>query len=359
MKASIKKKILITPLNWGLGHATRCIPIINVLIEQGFTPIIASDGEALLLLKKEFPKLKSYELPSYNITYSNNPKFFLSHFLLKTPYFFKTLKAENKEIQRIVAKENIVGIISDNRFGCYHPKIKSVYITHQLEVLSGFWTFFTTKLHQKIIQNFDECWIPDDKNHSFSGELSKGYLPKVKTKFIGILSRFRPQELNIKYNYLILASGPEPERLRFEKLMLNIFNNTSKKVLLVQGNIEKNQKVKRQNSIDIFNFMTQNQLQQSISESNIIIARSGYSTIMDLSVMGKKAFFIPTPGQTEQLYLAKYFESKRIAPFTLQHQFKITDLKKVALYTGFTKVASKSQKKLEKALEIFKVPFLR
>jgi predicted glycosyltransferase len=352
-----KNKILIAPLNWGLGHTTRCIPIINTLIKQGFTPLIASDGAALLLLQKEFPKLKSYKLPSYNITYPKNSKFFLSHFLFKIPHFFKTLKAENKVIRKIIAKENIVGIISDNRFGCYHASIKSVYITHQLQVLSGFWTPITSKIHQKVIQKFDACWVPDDVNNTYSGALSKVNSLKIKIQFIGLLSRFKHQKAIIKYDYLILISGPEPERSRFEKQMINTFKNTSKKTLLVQGKVTSYQKIKHQNSIDIFNYMTQNQLQQSIAESNVVIARSGYSTIMDLAKMGKKAFFIPTPGQTEQLYLAKYFESKKIAPFALHHQFKISDLNKIDLYSGFI-ADTNTLEKIEEALEIFKEPFL-
>jgi len=353
MEKSHKNKILIASLNWGLGHATRCIPIINILIKQGFTPLIASDGAALLLLQKEFPKLKSYKLPSYNITYPKNSKFFLSHFLFKIPHFFKTLKAENKVIRKIIAKENIVGIISDNRFGCYHASIKSVYITHQLQVLSGFWTPITSKIHQKVIQKFDVCWVPDDVNNTYSGALSKVNSLKIKIQFIGLLSRFKHQKAIIKYDYLILISGPEPERSRFENLMINTFKNTSKKVLLVRGKVEANQKIRRQNGIDIFNFMTQNQLQQSIAESNIVIARSGYSTIMDLAKMGKKAFFIPTPGQTEQLYLAKHLERQKVASFALQHQFKEEDLQKVNLYNGF-KIEINSSEKIEKALAIFK-----
>jgi glycosyl transferase family 28 len=358
MEKPNKKKILITPLNWGLGHATRCIPIINALIKNNFTPIIASDGEALLLLQKEFPKLISYELPSYNITYPQYSKLFLTHFLFKIPHFFKTLKAENKAIQKIVVSENIVGIISDNRFGCYHPNIKSVYITHQLRVLSGMFTFLTSKMHQKTLQNFDACWVPDDANHTFSGTLSKVSLPNIRTKYMGILSRFKYQKIAIKYDYLILVSGPEPERSRFENLMIDTFKNTSKKVLLVQGKIDSHQKINRQNSIDIYNYMTQNQLQQSISESNVIIARSGYSTVMDLAVMGKKAFFIPTPSQTEQLYLAMNLERQKVAPFALQHQFKKEALHKVDFYNGFTTEANTSEK-IEEALAVFKEPFLR
>ncbi|MFK5889548.1 MAG: glycosyltransferase [Flavobacteriaceae bacterium] len=353
MEKPYKKKVLITPLNWGLGHATRCIPIINALIKSNFIPIIASDGEALTLLQKEFPKLKFFKLPSYNITYPRNSKFFLIHFLLKILHFRKIFKTENRLVKDIVKAENIVGIVSDNRFGCYHPDIKSVYITHQLKVLAGLFTFLTSKIHQKIIKNFDTCWVPDDENHTYSGELSKVSLHKIKINYLGVLSRFKYQEATLKYDYLILISGPEPERSRLENLMINTFKNTSKKVLLVQGKVETNQKIRCQNDIDIFNYMTQNQLQQTIAESKVVIARSGYSTVMDLAVMGRKAFFIPTPGQTEQLYLAKNLERQKVAPFAFQHQFKLTDLEILEKYLGFKKHPV-SKKDLEESLEIFK-----
>jgi len=353
MEQPDNNKILIAPLNWGLGHATRCIPIIKALIKNNFTPIIASDGAALDLLKKEFPNLKNYELPSYNITYPRYSNLFLIHFFIKIPHFYKTFKAENKAIQNISKVENIKGIISDNRFGCYHSKIKSVYITHQLRVLSGLLTFLTSKIHQKIIQNYDVCWVPDDISHTFSGRLSKVSLSNVKTVYLGLLSRFKSLNTTIKYNFLILISGPEPERYRFEALMRKTFKNTPQKVILIQGKIEQQQSTKRVDNIEIVNFMTGIQLQQTIAESNIIIARSGYSTIMDLAVMGKKAFFIPTPGQREQLYMAQNLKRQKIATFALQHQFKKENLNKIEYYNGFESTPI-SEEIINKALAVFK-----
>ena len=156
-----KKNILVAPLNWGIGHPTRCIPIINKLIDLDFNPIIASDGEALQLLQKEFPKLKSIELPSYNIKYPKNGVFLKWKLIFNTPRFLKTIKREEKCVEKLIESENLFGIISDNRFGVRSDKIPSVFITHQLNVLSGKTTFLSSKIHQKIINKFNECWIPD------------------------------------------------------------------------------------------------------------------------------------------------------------------------------------------------------
>ena len=175
-KQKLSKKVIVAPLNWGLGHASRCIPMIQALLQNNFTPIIASDGKAFEFLQKEFPQLIFLELPSYGISYAKNLKWRL---FLQLPKIFSVVKKEKKVIARFLEKnKDVVGIISDNRFGVRNSKISSVYITHQLNVLSGITTFFTSKIHQSIIKKFDECWIPDTADSEFSGKLSS--LKKVK-----------------------------------------------------------------------------------------------------------------------------------------------------------------------------------
>ncbi len=156
-----KKRILVAPLNWGLGHATRCIPIINELLDQGFETVIASDGDALKLLKKEFPHLEHHELPGYNIQYSRKRILFKLKLLLQVPRIIATIRRENLITRELIRKYNISGIISDNRWGVRSSKIPSVFVTHQLKVLSGTSTTLSSKLQQTYIRKFTECWVPD------------------------------------------------------------------------------------------------------------------------------------------------------------------------------------------------------
>jgi hypothetical protein len=201
------KKIIIAPLNWGLGHAARCVPIIKELQKSNFTPIIASDGTALQFLIKEFPSLEFFELPSYKISYGRNLKWSL---ILKIPTIVRAVHKERLLIQEYVHQNpNVVGIISDNRFGCYYTKIPSVYITHQLNVLSGFLTPVTSFFHRRVIRKYNECWIPDEENSVYSGKLSRSS-KNLNQKYIGVLSRFKKQELPQDIDVLILLSGPEP-----------------------------------------------------------------------------------------------------------------------------------------------------
>ena len=188
---NFKKRILVAPLNWGLGHATRCIPIINALIENDYEPIIASDGVALQLLKKEFPELDAIELPSYNIKYSKKGYHFKLKLIMDAPKILKTIKAEKGAVKTILKTHRINGIISDNRFGVLSKKIPSVFISHQLNVTSGNTTWISSKLHQKVIKKFDECWVTDlKKEPNLTGKLGHLKKNKLNLKYIGPLSRF-------------------------------------------------------------------------------------------------------------------------------------------------------------------------
>ncbi len=351
------KTILIAPLNWGIGHATRCIPIINELIKQGFTPILASDGNSLSLLQKEFPDLKTYNLPSYGIQYAKNASFFKLKLLFQIPKILKKIKEERIVVKNIIKKENIKGLISDNRFGVWSDKIPSVYITHQIKVLSGFTTFFTTKIHQRIINKYNVCWIPDVKETSrLSGKLSNALHLKTKYLYLGVLSRFS-NKLNSntkinksKYDILVLLSGQEPQRTLLENKLISEFKSSTKKIVFVRGIISEKGKITNTKHITFINYLLQNDLEKAINKSALIISRSGYSTIMDLATLQKKAFFIPTPGQTEQEYLATHLNELQIAPFCKQNDFTLSKLTVLENYRGF---GEKFKKTSNFSFEIF------
>ena len=331
------KNILVAPLNWGLGHATRCIPIINELQKNGFTPILASDGNALALLNKEFPNLEYITLPSYNIKYAKKGMFFKLKLVFNLPKLIRAVQQEKKLVHKLMEEKNIAGIISDNRFGIYHKSIPSIYITHQLNVLSGTTSKLSSKIHQHIIKKFDECWVPDFNNTTnFSGKLSQVNNTNYNLKFIGTLSRFERKATAIMYDYLVILSGPEPQRTLLESKLFLALKHSTKRTLLIKGVIEAEQKTTTLKNITCYNYMTSSELERAINESHIIIARSGYTTIMDLAKMNKKAFFIPTPGQYEQLYLAERLQENGYVPYCKQDDFCIEKLKEVDNYSGLS-----------------------
>lgn len=327
--------ILVAPLNWGLGHATRCVPIIKLLLKYNFNPIIASDGAALLLLKKEFPELTFLELPSYNIRYAKRKHLLKVKMLVDSPRILKAIKTERKTVKEIVKQHDIIGIISDNRPGVYHKNIWSVFITHQLKVLSGNTTWLTTAWHQKLMKRFDECWVPDYRGQgSLAGKLAEEPIRGMIVKYIGILSRFDRIIGEQAIDIILLLSGPEPYRTYLEEKLLKEFANTDKNIVMVRGVIEDEIKSDFTSNITIYNYLSSETLEDMLNSSKIVVSRSGYTSIMDFARLNKKAFFIPTPGQFEQEYLAKHLSDIGMAPYCKQDDFKAEKLEELKNFRG-------------------------
>jgi len=335
------KNILVAPLNWGLGHATRCIPIINELIKNNYNPIIATDGVALALLKKEFPDLLALELPSYHIEYAKKGKNFKWKLLQNSPNTINAIVSEKKVVKKWVSEYNLSGIISDNRLGVYSKKVPSVFITHQIRVMSGKTTWISSKIHQKLIKKYTECWVPDVEGFpNLSGKLGHVKKFNVNLKYIGVLSRLEKEVVPEIYDLMVIISGPEPQRTLLEEKLISELNEFSKPVLFVKGKVEAEQKIEKIDNIVFYNFMTSDELQKAFNCSNKVLCRSGYTTVMDLAKLEKKAFFIPTPGQFEQEYLAKLYHEVNLVPTASQDDFTISDLKQIDLFRGLPKLKS-------------------
>jgi len=318
------KNILIAPLNWGLGHAARCIPIIKNLQAQGHHIIIASDGMALELLKKEINDAIFEKLPAYNITYSKRPWFNKWHLLMQATRLKKIVKQEQLKTRQLIDKHQIDVLISDNRFGVYDPRVQSIYITHQLRVLSGWSSFISTYLHQQIYQKFHEIWIPDFAGQTnLSGRLGHVANSSLNLKYIGPLSRIKIKKTTLKYDVLAILSGPEPQRSLLEKKLIEQLAVLPVKSAIVQGKIDKKTNIKNYGNIDIYNYVNASALEYLINSSDKIIARSGYTSIMDLISMQKPVLWIPTPGQDEQKYLARHIHQKFGYQYTTQAKISL------------------------------------
>ena len=316
-----KKRILVAPLDWGLGHASRCIPIAKVLQKEGFEVVFATSGRALELLIKEFPKNDFIKLEGYNITYPKNGQMAVS-MLSQLFKIWKSIRKEHIQMQQIIEDYNIDGVISDNRYGLYSKKVPCVFMTHQLKIQSPIFSETLQKINFKYIKKFDECWVPDSNTHSLSGQLSNANNTPFKCRYIGALSRFEKLEKTEDLDILAIVSGPEPQRSIFEKLLIKQLIASKLKALLVLGKTEEN-KQEEIGSLKIVSHLSAKSLNQQMVNADVVISRSGYSTVMDIAKLHKKAIFVPTPGQTEQLYLAKYFYDKNMAFAMHQKQLDI------------------------------------
>jgi uncharacterized protein (TIGR00661 family) len=346
-------KILVAPLDWGLGHATRCIPIIKYLLEKKCKVIIGADGRPLQLLQKEFPALEFVTMPGYNMVYPRNGSMALK-IATQIPKILTGIKREHELLKRIIKEKKIDAVISDSRFGLWSKELPCVFITHQLMVKSPIGEKIIHRLNKNYISKYSECWIPDYAGeNNLSGDLSHKFPLPENAKFIGALSRFINGFIEPKkYDLLVILSGPEPQRTVFEKKILLQVKEVEKKILIVQGITEKNEKRKISENVEMISHLISEELQKQILSSEIILSRPGYSTVMDLAVLGKKAIFVPTPGQTEQEYLASYFSEKKIAYSVSQNKFDLKiALEESGKYKGFTEKYSGEE--FKKAVDDF------
>ncbi|MBU2651610.1 MAG: glycosyl transferase family 28 [Bacteroidetes bacterium] len=315
-----EKKILICPLDWGLGHATRCVPIIYMLQDSGAKVFIAGGGRALDFLKKEFKDLHFIDFPGYNITYPQKGSM-IRHMIMKAPQIFTGIRKEHRQLEKIVQDYGIDLVISDNRFGCWSRKTFSVYITHQLMIKVpksiSFFEYFLHLLHLCFIRKFDRCWVPDlpDKIN-LSGDLSHKYKLPRNTRFIGPLTRFSLDNPNIdpidehENKILAIISGPEPQRSIFQGKVLQQLQLERTGGIILAGMTEKQDIDEPSPDIRILSHADTREIQNMMANARLILCRPGYSTLMDLQVSGKKAVLVPTPGQTEQQYLSEWMEQQ-------------------------------------------------
>jgi uncharacterized protein (TIGR00661 family) len=330
-----KKRILVAPLDWGIGHATRCIPIINALLANNYEVILAADSRPLHLLSNEFPQLEIIRFAGYNIKYPTYLPMSLS-MLLQAPKLLWNIKKENTALNEIIKDYNIDGVISDNRFGLYTNKVPCAFITHQLQIQSPYFTDSIRDFNYKYINKYSACWVMDDETLNLAGELSKPNKLPNNTSYIGIQSRFKKQETEKEYDYLAIVSGPEPQRTILEKGLVNALKDRQEKSLIVLGKPELNTSEQLGN-LSIKSHLNAKELNTAIAQAELIICRPGYSTVMDLAVLEKKAIFIPTPGQTEQEYLAENFKAAGICYAQNQSDFDFeTAIKESKSYKGFS-----------------------
>jgi UDP:flavonoid glycosyltransferase YjiC (YdhE family) len=327
-----KPRILIAPLDWGLGHATRCIPIIYKLLEQGHEVFIGAEGSIKKLLQQEFSEIEYLPLKGYQIRYNTTRQALFLCMLKQVPKIITAITYEKRWLKHIIEKYKIDIVISDNRFGIYNKEVHSVFITHQLLIKSPFLQAFLQRLNYYFINKYDECWVPDFSEPPYlAGLLSHPKkMPATQVKYIGWLSRFgKPEKKEWKY-ILILLSGPEPQRTILEKIVLDELRNFSELVLIVRGLPGSSSLLTVRENVKCLNHLPAKQLEEAILNASFVIARSGYSTIMDLLKLKKKAILIPTPGQTEQEYLAGHLFKNNLAFCTEQQGFNLSEALKAA-----------------------------
>jgi hypothetical protein len=306
----LNKRILISPLNWGMGHVSRCIPLIDLFLRNGNEVFVACDESQRGIFEDYFPEINFINHPGYPFKFGKQGNFGLD--LAKQ---FRQLKgrlsAEEIEVNQYVEEFEIDFLISDHRYGFKSDKTHSIFLTHQLHLPVKWYEKWVQKIHFSFLKQFDEIWVPDNENSDYSGNLSERIVG-LEIQYIGILSRFQLYEQNETKSIekTIIVSGPEVYAERFALEQLNSDRNSNQDcVMILPENIVLNE-IPANFTVQLSNDWKA--CDRVILQSKKIVSRCGYSTLMDLGILKVPFEITPTPGQREQEYLYDLWYKKAL-----------------------------------------------
>ena len=322
------KRLLIAPLDWGLGHTARSVPIIRWLRLSGHHVVFAGNEWQRAFIDSSIAGIETIHINGYDVRYGTQKGWEKAALIAQIPRLQKAIKAEHAWLQKAAAEIRPDAIISDNRYGLWHTGIPSVIITHQLQVQTGAGSIITRaiqKAHYRYLQHFGAVWVPDvAASPGLAGALSHCPSLPANTTYIGLLSQFEAPAATVAGNHLlVLLSGPEPQRSLLADVLLQQLRHYAGKVVFVAGSYSAAQPHGLPEHMEYHATATGARLEAFIRDASLVVCRSGYSTLMDLVRLRKKALLIPTPGQTEQIYLAKSLQKRGIYPYAQQHGLKL------------------------------------
>lgn len=318
---------MIAPLDWGMGHTTRSVPLIQYLQQLGHTVVFAGNQWQRSYINETFKAIDTIHLDGYNVHYSHSGSRFMLSLFSQLPKLLKTIQKEHDWLLNIAAQQHLDGIITDNRYGLYHPRIPSVIMTHQVLAQSGMGDMIdrlTSRVHYKQLRKFSQCWVVDVPGKpNLAGKLAHPAIMPPNAKYIGLLSQIEPAETSAEH-LLILLSGPEPQRTMLSELLWRQVQHYKGKLVFIEGSNETATPDNIPGNISYYKRVTKEVLQPLLEAACMVICRSGYSTLMDLAVLDKPAILVPTPGQTEQEYLGKHLHKEGVFYHAPQKTFNLS-----------------------------------
>jgi UDP-N-acetylglucosamine transferase subunit ALG13 len=320
--------------------------LVRHLLEEGHRVTVAGNESQRRFIEESFPG-STIHLDGYDVRYSNTYSGFLLTLLSQLPRLLRTIRHEREWLEQQIKEQGFDGIISDNRYGLYHGSVPSVIITHQLQVQTGMGSFadqLTRQQHYTYLQRFNECWIPDVPGMpNLGGTLSHPAVMPAAAKYIGLLSQMQPNEITGAGSHLlVLLSGPEPQRTLLSDIIWQQLQQYEGKVVFVEGSSNAPVRTAVPENFAYHQRLTQQQLQPLIEHASMVVCRSGYSSLMDLLLLHRKAILVPTPGQTEQEYLAKHLQEQGVFVTMPQKGFELAGALKAASGFAFHSLLSKN-----------------
>ncbi|MCK4669624.1 MAG: hypothetical protein KAT43_00350 [Nanoarchaeota archaeon] len=343
--------VLFGTCTWGLGHATRDLPLIKALLRKKHSVTIATSGRSLEFLKKEVPECHFIDFPDYPLPYTKKAMLFPIKFTSYLPRMFKAVKQERRRFRQLLHKNRYDLVVADCRYGFSSKRVPCYFMSHQLRFIVPKRIKFAENtmevMNYALSREFKKVLVPDNKGFNMTGDLSHNlkFFDEYDVEYLGILSSMERMKVKQDIDYFISISGPEPQRTIFQEKVLKQAKDLDGDVVITLGKPEL-EFTKRKDNVLIHSCLSVKQQQEMMNRAKLVISRSGYTTMMDLAHLGKKALYIPTLGQTEQIYLSDYHQRMGTYYSVPQKKLKLKrDVQIARKYPGFKQQDSRESVK--------------
>jgi len=354
-------RIMYAVCSWGYGHVTRSLPIIRRFIKEGHEVVCVATGQPRYMLEQELGhfdnQVEIVDVKDYPLPYTQNPDAFFFKFLATSPTMLIRIQKENDWVAKDTARRKYDLIVSDNRYGIYNKRVPSFLMTHQLRMLAPgrvrFMEWGTEKFVSFFQDYFTKFIVPDFEEDDLCGDLCHNLTQykKGKIAYIGVISDF-PYDPTMEKDLdgYISISGPEPQRTSYERTLRKQVGELKGKWIMSLG--KKKAPVERIGNVKVVPYLTTKDRAETLSRTDFVITRSGYTTLMDICMGGHKALLSPTPGQTEQEYLSAIHNKKGTWYSVDQDKIDLLEgIKKAKKFTGIKR--GSTEKAVEKAMDTF------
>lgn len=312
-------RILYAVGSWGLGHATRSLPLITSLLDTNASLTIVSTGRALAVLRGELQdRCEFLDWPDVPHTVGRTAWGFYLKTAAAIPRYLAVVRREQQWTAQLLRARHFDRIVSDNRYGIQHPDVPSFHVVHGLRFIAP----GRVHLIERRLETVNYRWlghlrqviVPDTQEDQLSGDLAHSLevFPQRVITYAGILSRLRRRAVSEDLDLFVTLSGPEPQRSMLERLILQQLPSVRGRIVVTLGKPDAAAHT-RVGSADVYGYLDRSGQEEMMNRARLVLCRSGYSTIMDLAELQRRAVLIPTPGQTEQMYLARYHQARGTA----------------------------------------------
>jgi len=309
------RRILFAVHDWGLGHATRSLVLIRALVQRGdAVTILMAESPGLALLRAELgDACEFYPYEDIPKPFSRYPAVFYFRMSCSVPQIWLRFTLEQRLTERLVRERRLDAVVSDSRLGVWSREAPSYCVFHSLrQIIPGRprqLERIVERAQRYALRGYRAILVPDvEGDDALAGDLAHDLDVDWRGKlvYIGPLSELQPNGAAEDIDYFFSISGVEPHHTMLAERVLAALPALRGRSVVALGRPGSAADVRTVGNATIHGYLDRRAQGEMLARARVIVGRSGYTTLMEAAGFGKRALFVPTPGQSAQEYLAKF-----------------------------------------------------